>query len=65
MTRPLAINGWFRIEPPSGPAKVLYIDDWDNEEVRILLKGKRNFIPVHVLSDEELASYVKDKLLSG
>ena len=69
MSKPLAITGFFRLNHPDrkNPEvfKVVYIEKWDHQYIQSLLQGGYEFIPVHVFTDEELAEYVKNKLLSG
>lgn len=64
MRKPLNITGWFKVEHVSGVKaslpKAIYIDDWDNKLVRILLEQRYLFIPVHVLTDNELSKLVKE-----
>lgn len=62
MAKPLAIKGWFRIENPSGISsalpKAIYVEDWSNKMVVLLLSEGYSFTPVHVFTQEELKSYI-------
>lgn len=69
MIKPLAITGFFKLHHPAKKEpevfRVIYVADWEHAYVQSLHEGGYEFIPVHVFTDEELAEYVKNKLLSG
>lgn len=58
--KPLRVSGWFKIIMPGGAIygmeKCLKInqEDWDNRLVQSLLHQGCEFVPVNLLTDEEL-----------